>query len=253
MNNKKIVSIAISLCILIMIGIGFNSIFSNASKNERIADTYKFESNKSSKKLKTNIEEDINPKEEKVGIESKDEKNKKEDSNENKSIEENNIDEVSKPVIENKPITDINNKPEETIENTQPPKKDTVTIAISCNTAINNGVNNQAGFTHLPSNGTILSTRTVEIEDGDTVFDILQRIVRENGIHMEYTGSGSTIYIEGIHNLYEFDGGQNSGWMYSVNGWYPNYGCGVYNLKANDVIQWNYTCDLGNDLGANSR
>ena len=70
---------------------------------------------------------------------------------------------------------------------------------------------------------------------------------------MEYTGSGSNIYIEGINNLYEFDGGRNSGWMYSVNGWYPNYGCGTYKVKENDVIKWNYTCDLGNDLGANMR
>ena len=67
---------------------------------------------------------------------------------------------------------------------------------------------------------------------------------------MEYTGAGSTIYIEGINNLYEFDGGNNSGWMYSVNGWYPNYGCGTYRVKQSDVIEWNYTCDLGKDLGA---
>ena len=29
---------------------------------------------------------------------------------------------------------------------------------------------------------------------------------------------------------------------------YPNYGCGVYFVKAGEVIEWNYTCDLGCDL-----
>ena len=52
-------------------------------------------------------------------------------------------------------------------------------------------------------------------------------------------------YIQGINNLYEFDGGRWSGWMYCVNSWYPNYGCGQYTVKAGDVIEWNYTCDLG--------
>ena len=38
-------------------------------------------------------------------------------------------------------------------------------------------------------------------------------------------------------------------WMYCVNDWYPNYGCGQYVVKNGDVIEWNYTCDLGKDLG----
>ena len=84
---------------------------------------------------------------------------------------------------------------------------------------------------------------------GDTVFDILVKVTRKKGIHMEYRGSGSNTYIEGINNLYEFDGGSNSGWMYSVNGVYPNYGVGAYKVKSSDVIKFNYTCNLGADLG----
>ena len=55
-------------------------------------------------------------------------------------------------------------------------------------------------------------------------------------------------YVDGINNLFEFDGGRWSGWMYCVNKWYPNYGCGIYYVKPGDVIEWNYTCDLGLDL-----
>ena len=59
-----------------------------------------------------------------------------------------------------------------------------------------------------------------------------------------------SVYIEGIGNIYEFDCGPQSGWMFSVNGIYPGLGCSAYTLADDDVILFNYTCDLGADLGA---
>lgn len=59
----------------------------------------------------------------------------------------------------------------------------------------------------------------------------------------------NSVYVEGINHLYEFSAGELSGWMYKVNGVYPNYGCSQYVLKDGDVIEWNYTVDLGRDLG----
>ena len=101
----------------------------------------------------------------------------------------------------------------------------------------------------VPASGCILPVTTVEIEEGDTVFDVLSYVCDKYKIHMSYRGgTGSGCYVEGINNLYEFDGGRWSGWMCCVNDWYPNYGCGVYQVKAGDVIEWNYTCDLGLDL-----
>ena len=40
-----------------------------------------------------------------------------------------------------------------------------------------------------------------------------------------------------------------SGWMYSVNSWFPNYGCSQYEVSDGDMIEWRYTCDLGRDVG----
>ena len=173
-----------------------------------------------------------------------------------------NSSEKPKPSNNEKPKPSNNEKPKPGNSSTKPkpennqtitspkPKNKTVTIAISCKTAINNGLNKKPGFSHLPSNGIILQNMKVEFNEGDTVFDILVKITRKKGIHMEYRGSGSNTYIEGINNLYEFDGGSNSGWMYSVNGVYPNYGVGAYKVKSSDVIKFNYTCNLGADLGA---
>lgn len=67
-----------------------------------------------------------------------------------------------------------------------------------------------------------------------------------------FTPAYNSAYVEGINNLYEFDCGQLSGWMYNVNGWFPNYGCSKYTVQDGDVINWVYTCNLGKDVGDNS-
>ena len=89
------------------------------------------------------------------------------------------------------------------------------------------------------------------LPEGESVFDVLQRVCCDNGIQMEASRSPkyNSAYVEGIANLYEFDVGEGSGWMYKVNGWFPNYGCSGYTLSQGDVICWVYTCNLGDDVG----
>ena len=95
----------------------------------------------------------------------------------------------------------------------------------------------------------ILEPTIVNFEYNDTVFDITKRITGEKKIHLSSKGSGSRAYIEGIDNLYEFDRGPTSGWLYSVNGDYYSKGCGTYQVSEGDEIKWVYTLDLGKDLG----
>lgn len=103
----------------------------------------------------------------------------------------------------------------------------------------------------LPSDGVLFPASTVTFYEGESVFDVLQRVCTENGIHMEasWTPIYNSAYVEGIGNLYEFDCGNGSGWMYRVNGWYPNYGCSRYALAQGDIVEWRFTCDLGADIG----
>lgn len=98
--------------------------------------------------------------------------------------------------------------------------------------------------------GVILKATKVSIEEGDTVLELLKKVTKQNRIQMEYRGSGATAYIEGIQNLYEFDKGPKSGWMYSVNGVFMKKGAGTTEVKSGDKIEWAYTLDLGKDLGA---
>ena len=128
----------------------------------------------------------------------------------------------------------------------------TCTFSIECSTILNNlDMLDPDKLEMVPSGGVILAKTTVTFYEGESVFDVLQRLCKEKGIHMEssWTPIYNSAYIEGIHNLYEFDCGELSGWMYRVNGWYPNYGCSRYQLKDGDVVEWRYTCDLGNDVG----
>jgi hypothetical protein len=106
----------------------------------------------------------------------------------------------------------------------------------------------------VPDDGWILEPTTVTFYEGESVFNVLQRTCKENKIHMEFENTPlyNSAYIEGIGNLYEFDCGDQSGWMYAVNGWFPNYGCSRYALENGDVIQWVYTCDLGADVGGSA-
>ncbi len=67
---------------------------------------------------------------------------------------------------------------------------------------------------------------------------------------LSYKGVASTVYVRGINNLFEFDKGSKSGWLYEVNGKFPDRSCGTYAVKPGDVINWKYTEDLGNDRGA---
>lgn len=98
----------------------------------------------------------------------------------------------------------------------------------------------------VPADGYILKPVTINVKKGSSVFDALKAVTKSKKIHLEYSGS----YIEGIGNLYEFDGGELSGWMYSVNNDFPRVGCDSCIIQDGDVIQWVYTCDLGKDVGS---
>lgn len=126
-------------------------------------------------------------------------------------------------------------------------------ITIRCDTILNNLGDLKPGkMEFVPGDGEILAPVLVWFEEGETVFDVLKRVCEAANIQIEYSWTPlyGSYYIEGINHLYEFDCGQQSGWMYKVNEWFPNYGCSSYYLEDGDVIVWCYTCQgLGEDVG----
>ena len=153
---------------------------------------------------------------------------------------------LTDPVPEGKPI------PVEPEEQEKTGKKLHCTFSISCATILNNmDYCEEEKKQCVPEDGWILKPQKVEFTEGENVYDVLARICRNKKIHMEasFTPMYNSVYIEGINNIYEFDVGSLSGWMYKVNGWFPNYGASRYQLKDGDVCCWVYTCDLGYDVG----
>ena len=128
----------------------------------------------------------------------------------------------------------------------------TITLTVRCDMILSNmNLLNREKHELVPEDGVIFPETTIIAYEGESVFNVLQREMRRAGIHMAFRNTPiyNSAYIEAVNNLYEFDVGELSGWMYKVNGWFPNYGCSRYKLQPGDVIEWHYTCDLGRDLG----
>lgn len=150
------------------------------------------------------------------------------------------------PVPEGKPVPI---EPQDTAITDQ---EGTCTLSIRCATILDNISWLDAEKVELvPEDGWILQPTTVTFYEGESVFNVLIRTCKQQHIHMEYENTPiyNSAYIEGIHNLYEFDCGELSGWMYKVNDWFPNYGCSRYALRQDDMVEWVYTCNLGIDVG----
>lgn len=118
-----------------------------------------------------------------------------------------------------------------------------VTLTIRCDAVVG-----KSDSEHIPSDGVLLQTVELPIEEGDTVYDILCDAAQIYKIRVDNRGSDTMAYIAGIGYLYEFDFGDLSGWVYRVNGESASVGCGEYVLSDGDRIEWHYSCDLGNDI-----
>lgn len=112
-----------------------------------------------------------------------------------------------------------------------------VTIEINCNT-----------IKDKMDTPVIIEKTKCLIEEGDTPYDILLEVTAFNKIHLETNGSTENIYVEGINNIYEFDYGELSGWMYFINGQSPQVSLSEYKLKSDDNIEILYTTNMGEDL-----
>ncbi|WP_127491175.1 DUF4430 domain-containing protein [Paenibacillus glycanilyticus] len=153
---------------------------------------------------------------------------------------------LTDPVPSGKPL------PEEPQDAVVTDKKMTAYLSVSVETILDNlDKLDPEKLELVPKDGIIFAKQEVTFYEGESVFNVLQREMKKHKIHLEFenTPMYNSAYIEGINNLYEFDCGELSGWMYKVDGWFPNYGSSRYKLKQGDVIEWVYTCDLGRDVG----
>lgn len=99
----------------------------------------------------------------------------------------------------------------------------------------------------IPADGWIIKPVEIEVNEGESVFDILKRECKNRSIHLAFrwTPIYNSAYVEGINNIYEMDCGSSSGWTYYINDYFPNFGMSQYVPKNGDTIKICYSCVLG--------
>lgn len=152
-----------------------------------------------------------------------------------------------------------NNRKAETVKNDDSTQKSIIkkngtycTFSISCRTVLDNkNTVSDRVYAKIPSDGWIYRPHQISFTEGESVFDVLKRVCSDNDIALDYSYNAffNTAYIKGIGSLFEFDCGNQSGWLYFVNSQTPNYGCSNYQLSGGDVVEFRYSCrGLGADL-----
>lgn len=125
-----------------------------------------------------------------------------------------------------------------------PIKKSSCKLLIQCQSVLSHLDKLSEGKKQMvPKDGIILRAEA-ELEEGDTVYDVLIRECRKASILTDIDLTFSA-YVKGINHLYEKDLGSSSGWLYRVNGKFPNAGIKGYKVSAGDQIEFVYSCERG--------
>lgn len=156
---------------------------------------------------------------------------------------------VNKPTAQITNRTDIETStkaPDTTVAITTPTTQPdtsaiTVTVYCSCKNAVDYGIRDKKDYSDLiPADGIMLSS-SVTVKKGCTALDAIKEACLQSNTEIDEKRG----YIRGIGGLYEKDCGGASGWMYSVNGTFPNMSSDKYTLESSDRIELHYTVKLG--------
>ena len=123
----------------------------------------------------------------------------------------------------------------------------TITLSVLCDALLGNlDLLDSDKHELVPEDGVIFPETVVTVFEGDSAFDALQREMRNAGIHMVFNVIPvyDLAFVTGINNLFEFDAGPMSGWMYMVNGEDTGIGASQYILQPGDVVTWYFTLDF---------
>lgn len=101
----------------------------------------------------------------------------------------------------------------------------------------------------VPEDGEVIRGCEVMLPPGASAFDALIAAAREQRVRVDYSGGVWGAYIRGIGGIYEFGFGELSGWMYRVNGEYPEVSASDYALNEGDSVEFVFTLNLGRDIG----
>ena len=104
---------------------------------------------------------------------------------------------------------------------------------------------------HTDTEAWILPTVVRDLPEGTTAFDVFKQVLAANGYTYDAKGS----YVQAVTapdgtKVAELSKGQYSGWMYRVNGEFPDTYMGTYELEDGDGIEVFFTADYTKEAGA---
>lgn len=123
------------------------------------------------------------------------------------------------------PVTTVEEKKGTTAENAS-----TATIKIICDDTVTKDV---------WENPEILKETEYTFDGEVDAFTALTEITKKNDISLVHSDG----YVTGIGGLSAMDAGENSGWMFQVNGELASVGAQDYMLQDGDALVWFYTAD----------
>lgn len=163
------------------------------------------------------------------------------------------VDDNNETILPNKD-QDEPNVDDQNDDSEQPEDTSYATVSIDMLTLRNrmDMLNDDVDPSLVPTDGYVLAPTKVEIEDGESAFNALKRAAKDNDIDLdyEYDSRYNSVYLQAVNGIGEFSAGKGSGWMYHVNGKYPDRGLSIVKLKDGDNLQVRYTLNYGKDLGA---
>ena len=115
-----------------------------------------------------------------------------------------------------------------------------VSVRIHCETVLDKGVSEE-DFPGIP----VIFDGKASYFENATAYDVINKVLMDNKIHVEFENSSYGTYIKGLANIYAGDFGDMSGWLFKVNGEYAEVGCSAYKVNDGDEIELVYSCVMG--------
>ncbi len=174
---------------------------------------------------------------------------KEKDANTEQQSSESEINETKKEENNNTSITDTSQenttKQKQKNNNTQQQTDDTNTTQQTVQESQNNNQQSEETIIYnmnIKGKGNYLLQTNISIYDGQTVYDVLEKVTHQNNIELGAENGEYGIYVYNIGGLKaaNYGGNSNNGWVYTINGKPVGLGAGEQTLKSTDRIEWKY-------------
>ena len=131
-------------------------------------------------------------------------------------------------------------------------KADNISIkfVIDSSTAYNNEAIDPDLKSKLPNDGLIYSSEKLTVSEGCSVGSALALVCKVHSIALNSENGSYGLFVKGICGIENGAFGDASYWLLRVNGKFPEVGADSVILNDGDLVEWIYTVDGGEDIGA---